>query len=344
MDYSYIQDEFDTIIGKVHKVSTTLNHKDIIGAIKVRWAINRNNYKVEPGIYAVGNPDSSSEVFVTANYKLSFDHLRKNLNGIDGWILVLDTKGINVWCAAGKGTFGTDELINRIKVAELDKIVHHKRIILPQLGGVGVAAHTVKKVTGFHVFYGPVRASDIKEFLNAKYRKTKEMKTVTFRFSERARLIPVDLFYGGYYLLGALGIIFIISVLLKKDLSQTDSIFYGVNALFNVLIGYISGIVLTPLFLPYLPFRSFALKGVFSGLIVSTILFFLKLLGDNLIENISWFLIITGVSSFLAMNFTGSSTYTSLSGVKKEMKISIPFQISVSAIGLILFVISLIFI
>jgi hypothetical protein len=40
------------------------------------------------------------------------------------------------------------------------------------------------------------------------------------------------------------------------------------------------------------------------------------------------------------MNFTGSSTYTSLSGVQKEMKVAIPLQISFAALGFILFVLS----
>nr|NIO11254.1 carbon monoxide dehydrogenase [Deltaproteobacteria bacterium] len=75
-----------------------------------RWGIKRNQHLVEPGLYALGNPTKDSPVFVTANYTLSFDSLRSALVGIDGYIMVLDTKGINVWCAAGKGTFGTDEL------------------------------------------------------------------------------------------------------------------------------------------------------------------------------------------------------------------------------------------
>jgi hypothetical protein len=39
------------------------------------------------------------------------------------------------------------------------------------------------------------------------------------------------------------------------------------------------------------------------------------------------------------MNFTGSSTFTSLSGVKKEMKISVPLQIGFALIGTILLVV-----
>jgi len=108
--------------------------KDLAGRWKARWGIGRMNYTIEPGLYAVGNPESSSPVFISANYKMSFDYLRKDLNSVDGWILVLDTKGINVWCAAGKGTFGTDELVNRIAIVRLGDIVRHRELIVPQLG------------------------------------------------------------------------------------------------------------------------------------------------------------------------------------------------------------------
>jgi len=62
------------------------------------------------GLYAIGNPVPDAPVFVSANYTLSFDALRSALDGIDVLSWFIDTKGINVWCAAGKGTFGTDEL------------------------------------------------------------------------------------------------------------------------------------------------------------------------------------------------------------------------------------------
>ena len=68
-------------------------------------------YKVDPGLYAVGRPTVESPVLVSANYKLSFDRLRSQLTGLDAWMLVLDTHGVNVWCSAGKGTFGTDEIV-----------------------------------------------------------------------------------------------------------------------------------------------------------------------------------------------------------------------------------------
>ncbi|HQL32652.1 MAG TPA: hypothetical protein PK969_05305, partial [Treponemataceae bacterium] len=68
----------------------------------LRLGIGRNKASVTPGLYFIGSPGAASPVLVSANYRLSFDALRKELSGIDAWILVVDTRGVNVWCAAGK--------------------------------------------------------------------------------------------------------------------------------------------------------------------------------------------------------------------------------------------------
>jgi CO dehydrogenase/acetyl-CoA synthase delta subunit len=320
----------------IPQVATDLNFSDFMGAVMVRWGINRDNYRVSPGLYAIGTPVPESDVFVTANYKLTFDALRKNLSGVNGWILVLDTKGVNVWCAAGKGTFGTKELVNRIKMVALENVVNHKRLILPQLGATGVAAHEIKEETGFNVHYGPVRASDIKKFIGDGYRADKKMRKVFFGFTDRLKLIPNDFMYGKYYLLGAMFLLFLISGLATNGISYRNFSGEGGPAILNIFLAYIAGIVLTPIALPFIPARQFSIKGFFAGAFVFAILSLLKLTGTNIFEIISWFLIITTISSFLAMNFTGSSTYTSLSGVKKEMKFSVPFQIGFAVVGIIL--------
>jgi len=333
----YLLKDNNSVSGaSVPLVSTELNLKDFLGAVMVRWGINRNDFRVEPGLYAVGSPDPSSDVFVSANYKLSFDILRKNLSGLNGWILVLDTKGVNVWCAAGKGTFSTNEIVSKIRQVALEKIVNHKRLILPQLGATGVAAHKVKKETGFNVHYGPVRTSDIKRFINNGYRADKEMRRVSFGLKDRLKLIPNDFMYGKYLLLGAMAVIFFISGISRNGLQYGDFLHAGGPAILNIFLAYLSGIVLTPLALPYIPARRFSLKGFYMGSLLFLILFMLNLTGNNIFEIISWFLIITSISSFLAMNFTGSSTYTSLSGVKKEMRFSLPAQIVFAVAGIIL--------
>jgi hypothetical protein len=218
----------------------------------------------------------------------------------------------------------------------LEKIVNHKRLILPQLGATGVAAHKVREETGFNVHYGPVRASDIKKFINNGYRADKEMRRVTFGFKDRIKLIPNDFMYGKYYLLGTMAVLFFISGLSADGISYKNLSGEGIPAILKVFLAYFSGIVITPMFLPYIPGRHFSLKGFFTGAMVFLILVVSKFAGNDFFEILSWFLIITAISSFLAMNFTGSSTYTSLSGVKKEMKISVPLQLGFAIIGVIL--------
>ena len=153
--------EGDGMIESVMSTSSDMNTHDRRDHVKARLGYKRMEHKVTPGLYKLGDPGRSSPVIVTANYSLSFDALRTSIKGLDCYILVLDTKGVNVWCAAGKGTFGTEELIGRIKSTDLSSIVDHRDLILPQLGAPGVAAHEVNKRTGFVVHYGPVRAKDI---------------------------------------------------------------------------------------------------------------------------------------------------------------------------------------
>ncbi|PIX15741.1 MAG: hypothetical protein COZ15_00185 [Elusimicrobia bacterium CG_4_10_14_3_um_filter_49_12_50_7] len=83
MKESYIEGQITTEAGSVLVVSAFISLSDKLGALKVMWAIGRSQYRVEPGIYAAGSPDKDSPVMVSANYKLSFDMLRKSLAGID---------------------------------------------------------------------------------------------------------------------------------------------------------------------------------------------------------------------------------------------------------------------
>jgi len=55
---------------------------------------------------------------------------------------------------------------------------------------------------------------------------------------------------------------------------------------------------------------------------------------------LAWLLIIPAVTAYLAMNFTGASTYTSLSGVNKEMRWALPLEIGMGLSGLIIWVAS----
>lgn len=186
-----------------------------------------------------------------------------------------------------------------------------------------------------------MRAADIREYIDSGYRATREMRKVTFNFKDRIKLIPNDFIYGKFYLVIALAVIFLLSSFNKGHISFRNSVDSGFNRMLDIFLAYFSGIVLTPAFLPYLTFKRFSLKGLITGTLMALILLFSGLTGSTIFEKIGWFLIIPVISSYMAMNFTGSSTFTSLSGVKKEMKLAIPFQIAGLSLGLILLVIGL---
>ena len=295
---------------------------------------------IDPGLYALGKPDDRSPVLVTANYKMSFDRLRKELPGRDLWILVLNTKGINVWCASGKGTFGTNELVGRIESSGLKQNVSHRELILPQLSGPGVAAHDVKKLSGFKVIYGPIRSKDLPTFLDNGRKATPEMRFKSFTTWERIVLIPIELVEalkaGVIIILG----LFLLSFLGRLGGGWANALSHGLFSALAILTAILAGAVLTPILLPWLPGRAFSLKGLCLGLLAAVVLTASRW-GDWItiagrLEIIAWFLLIPALSAYLAMNFTGASTYTSLSGVRKEMRWALPLQISAAIVGLIL--------
>jgi acetyl-CoA decarbonylase/synthase complex subunit gamma len=297
------------------------------------------NYRIAPGLYALGNPDDKSPVMVTANYKMSFDRLRESLPGRNIWILVLDTNGINVWCAAGKGTFGTEELVKRIESSGLKDIVSHRKLVLPQLGAPGVAAHKVTKLSGFKVQYGPIRAEDLPTYLDAGSKATVQMRTMLFPLKERAVLIPLELNEALRAFLVIAPVLLMLSGIIGPAGFWANANGYGFFSVLAMLAAIASGAVFNTLLLPYLPGRAFSVKGLCIGLVTSLLLLYLRDIDlqswAGRMETMSWLLIIPSVSSYLAMNFTGCSTYTSLSGVKKEMRWALPMQIAAIAVGVV---------
>lgn len=336
---SYVRAFLKDQHGDVALVKTELEKADRWGALAARLGLNRNNYKVSPGLYGIGKPDADSEVLVTANYKLTFDIVRQELGGFNCWLLVLDTCGINVWCAAGKKTFSTSELVERLHTTRLAEKVRHRRIIVPQLGAGGVAAHTVRMQSGFRVIYGPVRAADIGAFLQNDLQVTEKMRTVSFPLAERFVLIPVEINTFSRKIWWLFPALFLLSGLGTSFFSVDAALQRGFVSSGAVLLGGFLGTVIAPLLLPWIPGRSFSLKGAIVGVIFGAMsVQVLAML--SVLEMVSVICIITAISSYLCMNFTGSTPYTSPSGVEKEMKLAIPLQVVAAVAGAVLWLIS----
>jgi hypothetical protein len=324
--------------GNIPIVATQLDARDYLWAFLVRIGIGRNNYKISPGLYGVGNPGNNSPVLVTANYKLTFDALRKELKGIDGWLLVLDTRGINVWCAAGKGTFSTEELVNRVMLAELEKVVSHRELVVPQLGATGVAGYRVNKICGFKIIWGPIKAGDIRSFLENEKRATEAMRRITFTIGERLVLIPVEISELFKPTLWAMILAFIISGIGPDIFSFSAAWHRGKMVIIAYIAGILGGAIAVPAFLPWLPGKAFSLKGIWTGIMAGLFILLFFLEPEGTLEIFSIMLISMTVSSFFAMNFTGATPFTSPSGVEKEMRKAIPIQAATLLIAIALWI------
>jgi hypothetical protein len=298
---------------------------------RMGWA-RTSRHRVEPGLYALGKPTPESPVFVTANYTLSFDALRSALKGMDAYILVLNTKGINVWCAAGKGSFGTYELARRIEQSKLAKVVSHRVLILPQLGAPGVSAHEVKNQTGFLVKYGPVRAEDIPEYMKSG-EATPEMRQVRFDLSDRTALVWVEL----------------VGMILPALLAGV--VFYFIGGWLGVAaVG--TTVLLAPalffIYFPWLPSRDFSTKGFFLGFILGLPFFVSILLANTgsfllgLMKALPFLLGMSAVTGFICLNFSGSSPVASRTGVKREIFRYIPVMAWLTGISLVLWIATLV--
>lgn len=313
-------------VSEIRTTDSTITSANRLDHFLARWGWKRENHRAEPGLYRLGNPDPDSPVFASANYTLSFDALRSALAGTDAWILVLDTKGINVWCAAGKGTFGTEELVRRIGCSGLSEMVSHRKIIVPQLGAPGISWPEVMRRSKFLVEYGPVRAKDLPEYLKT-HKATPAMRRVEFPLKERLVLTPVEFVHT------ALPMVIIAAIL--WFLAGPVSALAAVSAV-------LTGTVLFPALLPYIPTQDFSTKGLILGLVIA-IPFALSFGTNptlpgwaNAAGAAAALLIIPAGVAYFALNFTGCTTFTSRTGVRKEIFRYVPAMALMAGIGVVI--------
>ena len=323
------------------QLSTELTWRDTLRRWGFRWGIGRMKARAEPGLYRIGDPSPASPVIVTCNYRMTIDLVRRDLAGVDAWLLVLETFGINVWCAAGKGTFGTDELVGRIFATHLADYVEHETLVLPQFGAVGVSADAVRAASGYRVIWGPIRSSDLRAFLDAGMKATPAMRAVTFTLRERLALAPMELVPALKHALWAVPLLVALAVVSASIGLHQFRWLLILMALFPsvliVLLGIFAGAVAVPVLLPWLPGRAFTMKGAIAGGLLA--LAALSALPGMLGGMNPWgwtavLLAVAAAGSYVGVNFTGSTPYTSPSGVEFELRRAIPLEISTFGIAL----------
>jgi NAD-dependent dihydropyrimidine dehydrogenase PreA subunit len=140
------------------------------------------------GLIKIGNPHKNAPVFLTCNYHLTVQRVKRSLQGLDCFLLVASSKGINVWCAAAGGHLTHHEIISVLKTSGIEQLVDHRNLIMPQLAATGVVPMTIKDKTGWKVVWGPVYAKDIAAFLKNHCITTAQMRAVRFPWLQRAEM------------------------------------------------------------------------------------------------------------------------------------------------------------
>lgn len=140
------------------------------------------------GLRTIGSPNRDSPVLLTGNFQLTVARVERALAGIDAYLLVANSRGVNVWCAATGGLLSNHDVVSVLKTSGIDRRVDHRHVILPQLAATGIERSVIETQTGWRILWGPVEAQSIPSFLNNSRRTTAAMRQVTFPWRERLEM------------------------------------------------------------------------------------------------------------------------------------------------------------
>ena len=261
------------------------------------------------GLLKIGNPKKDSPVFLTCNYHLTVERVKKALKGMDAYLLVANSRGINVWCAAGGGHLTHHDVISVLKTSGIEELVEHRQVVLPQLAATGVEAKIIREKTGWRVIWGPVYAKDIPVFMKNKMKIDKKKREVRFPLIQRLEMAVC----------WAFAISFLAGIIV--------AIFFP--RIFIPLVLFIWGLSLAT-FISYPLYGSWLRTGKGSlafSLLVWGIILLALVLYSLLTSNISWrFFVRWGIISFVfvsltALDLKGGSPL--LTGAFEELKITI---------------------
>lgn len=146
-------------------------------------------FSCEPETVAIGNPDRSSPLLVTCNFDYTVRHLKQYLERekLDCFLLVVNTRGTNVWCAAAEGVLDTERVVAHLTAFDVSNLVDHRRLILPQLSAAGVKRKGLRE-RGWEATYGPVYFSDLKKFIDNGFTKNRDMQYLEYGYWERFKM------------------------------------------------------------------------------------------------------------------------------------------------------------
>ncbi len=291
-----------------------------------------------PGLYRIGTPQRSSPVIVTANYYWTVNSVYNTLckEKIDCFLLIIDSDGINVWCAAGGGHFTHTQILEAIRLFNLRDHIDHSSLILPQLSATGVDRKVLAKA-GWKPNFGPVDIGDINSFLKL-YTKEPESSRITFNVPFRTLMGIQHAFFVGCVLF--LPLLLILGILAVIQIPLTS--FWVVVVLQLLIIGLVTNFA----FIWFYPFFDFTSSFFKKGLVMATLNIFGTILllitqgkTDSLFTVIFWIALTSVVSIFIVLDLAGNTPYTNHLDVESDLTL---FMIPAVILCLIAIIIPLI--
>jgi len=140
------------------------------------------------GLVRIGQPGPDSPVLLTGNFRLTVERVKRALQGVDAYLLVANSRGVNVWCAATGGLLTNHDVVSVLKTSGIERVANHHTLVLPQLAATGIEARAIHRKTGWRVVWGPVRADDLPAFLAGGLSASPAMRCVNFPWAQRVEM------------------------------------------------------------------------------------------------------------------------------------------------------------
>lgn len=277
---------------------------------------------VNTGLKIFGTPDNTSPIFVTGNFSLTVRMMSKMLRNhkINAYLLVANTSGVNVWCAAGGGHFSAMEIIAVIKTTNIGDVTSQRKLILPQLSASGVNVKKIRRKTGFKSIFGPVHLEDIPQFLKLgrTEKATSQMKKIRFRFREKLEMgVGAGLWPAVLFGLPAL-------ILELKTVMIVVVMAYLLTTLYTVIAGSIH----KTLGLAYGAVYGLLSATVFNGVLINSQIIISPISSNSIASLLGWTVLYTVMGTMIAFDFPSWSPLHTQCKFHKIMKKLFPKTVS----------------
>jgi len=240
----------------------------------------------ETGLFTFGNADANAPLLVSGDYFHTVRRLFATLSGRNCRLLVVDSAGINVWCAAGVGDFNENKIADALHTYEVEKTIAHRTLVLPQLAAAGVDVERLRELTGFTCRWGPASLDDLPLYLDSGCRVSEAMRQVRFSFVNKL-LMATSLFMTWlFFLVGP--------YLLFEWITATSYVSYALA--FSVLLAV--GTFMTP-FLDWFPGKWPSTQVIYASLPV----FAVTTAWTMLVEPMSTSMLVFCLASYCLITF-----------------------------------------